>query len=208
MRSLFVIFALLVSACSSARQLYLKPSYQTHERTSLIRVEVWVHPYLAELSRSGPLLDGRVFDMWALMAQRYLNDSRDFLAVTRHTVQPAAEGVMLPQCAEGVAGRVVISGIADRDGGDVTVSLQARLETCPRGESQPELIWSAQVDHCSESADEVLKALRAKYQERFGEVAGSYAAPSFHAIRELLLLSPKPKITRDEDVMEKIELAD
>ena len=81
--------------------------------------------------------------------------------------------------------------------------MKARLVWCnpPSGSS---LIWSAEVSHGSMSADEVLVELRRRYQKRFGEVAGYYAAPSFLALRDLLHLTPRPKLTREEDVMEKI----
>ena len=68
------------------------------------------------------------------------------------------------------------------------------------------LVWSAHVEHTSESADAVLVTLRERYVKQFGASVGPYAAPSFLAIKALFDLSPYPQITSEDDVMEKIDL--
>ena len=191
---IILIFGLMLSACGSARSHYLIPNYQRHERTQVVRVEVWVTP--AHI-KSPP--EPKVLAMWSLMAQRYLNDKRDFLVLRRH-VHTSSK---LPSCSEGVVGRFIIQGDARRSDDDAQLELKARLETC---DANPKVIWRGGGSFCSEVDNEVLQTLRAQYHKRFGDRAAMYAAPSFLALKELLDLTPYPKLTRERDIFEKIEL--
>jgi len=223
---LVALLALALSGCGGARERLLADSYEQRERTALVRVEVRASPRLtAEVLADGALgperaapVPAAVVEMWALMAQRYLNDHRDFLALRRAALPapltPAA-AARAPACGEGAHGVLHIDGEVSREGGAARVRLWARLSRClPADGAAPrwaagggdELVWAADVDHASESADEVLVTLREDYARRLGDEVAPYAAPSFLALKDLLDLAPRPKLTREEDVNDKIEL--
>ena len=217
MWSLVVIGVMLItSGCGAARQTYLVPSYQAQERTQVVRLEVVTASADIDQETSP---SQAILEMWALMAQRYLNDHRDFLVVNRRVATTVKELTQV-SCADKTQGRLVLTGQARPDDDQAHIRLWARLVRCPDQESGRDvksqdqrgerlgLIWSADVDHTSSSQDEVLVTLRQRYTKRFGAVVEDYAAPSFLALKNLLELAPKPKLTLEEDVIEKIELVD
>ena len=215
-----------LAGCGGARERLLSETYEQRERTELVRVEVRAAPRLAAEALEGGALGPEraapvpapVVEMWALMAQRYLNDHRDFLALRRAALPapltPEAAAAS-PACGEGLHGTLHLDGEVAREGEGARLRLWARLTRCPAAEGGAprwaegggdEVVWAADVEHSSASADEVLVTLREEYARRFGEEAAPYAAPSFLALKALLDLAPRPKLTRDEDVSAKIEL--
>ena len=226
-RSLLILTALggMGSGCAAARQTYLTPNYQTRDRTHVIRLEVVTAPADPSEGIDTALVTSAVLDMWGVMAQRYLNDHRDFLVVHRQalsssspeltrTADPRTQASRLAQsgCKERIQGRLVLIGQVMRRGDEAQIQMWTELRRCsqPTKITNPNLqsqrIWSAEVDHISASADSVLVTLRRQYVKRFGASVSDFAAPSFLAIKKLFELTPRPKLTRDEDVIEKIEL--
>jgi len=216
---------LLLNGCGAAHQTYLTAGYQSDERTQVIRIDVMTattKPVQAELQTSSDVLK-----MWGAMAQQYLNDHRDFIVVDHqvHTLKeddnssPKDQHALLRElaqssCSDHIQGRLILVGQAVLDGDEARVRLWTRLIHCLKVDSAEEssiesrrLIWSAEVDHSSASKDEVLVTLRQQYTKLFGITVSDYAAPSFLALKKLLDLAPRPKLTREEDVIDKIELA-
>ena len=196
-----LLISLSLIGCGGARQTYLTPSYAQRERTELTRVEVKVTPLKAEVKAPSE----QQLALLSLMAQRYLHQHRDLLPLHRsHALAPAVGAL---SCHEGSHGLLLIGAQLEERGEESALSLKAWLYRCgAQAGGQEGLIWSAELEHSSSREDEVLVTLKKEYSERFGAEAGQHAAPSFYALKALLELSPRPKLTRDEDIMEKIEL--
>lgn len=224
--ALLTLLSATLPGCGGAREVLRSEAYEQRDKDELVRVEVRVSPRVeVEVLEGGGVgperaaeVPAEVLEMWALMAQRYLNDHRDFIALRRAALPapltPAA-ATSHPACGPDVRGTLHLDGEVTREGEQARVRLWARLTRCLPAEGGgprwaegggEEVVWAAEVSHSSASADEVLVTLRDEYTRRFGEVASPYAAPSFLAVKALLELAPRPKLSRDEDVNAKIEL--
>lgn len=187
--------------CGGARQAYLSPTFEQVERVEVIRVEVLSAPRTPDQAE----VSEQLLEMWGLMTQRYLHQHRDLLPLRRAQLKGELPS-QLP-CAEGSHGVLLLRGEAQARGADSEVKFKAALYHCGATPGERDgLIWAASITHSSPQEDEVLITLKKEYSERFGPEAGAHAAPSFYALKELLEGSPRFKMTRDEDVMEKIEL--
>jgi len=196
-----VLLCLGLIGCGGARQTYLSPTFEQVERVEVIRVELLSAPR----ATAQQAVSEQLLDMWGLMAQRYLHQHRDLLPL--HRAHTTAELPSTLPCKEGSHGLLLLRGDARAEGLDSEVSFVAELYRCGAtlGE-RTGLIWASSITHRSPQEDDVLVTLKKEYSERFGAEAGAHAAPSFYALKSLLEGSPRFKMTRDEDVMEKIEL--
>ena len=196
-----VLLCLSLIGCGGARQTYLSPTFEQVERVEVIHVEVLSAPRSS--AQQEP--DEQLLEMWGLMAQRYLHQHRDLIPMHRAQLKGALPSTL--PCQEGSQGLLLLRGDARTAGVDSEVSFSAELYRCGAtlGERSG-LIWASSITRRSPQEDDVLVTLKKEYSERFGPEAGAHAAPSFYALRELLEGSPRFKMTRDEDVMEKIEL--
>jgi probable lipoprotein (TIGR04455 family) len=142
--------------------------------------------------------------MWALMAQRYLNRHRDYLVSDRVSVlQRVAHDQTreTPLCKLPYHGVWLLKGASHIYTTEAHVQFTASLRRC-----DGTLVWSGEVNGQWPTHDDVLVSLREVYAKKFGTKVKPIIAPSFHAIRELLKLTPHPKMTRDDEIMDKIDL--
>lgn len=196
-----ILISFLCAGCGGVRQSYLTPSFEQIERVEVIHVEVLSTPLHPKTST----LNEGLLDMWSLMTQRYLHQHRDLIPQYR-AQQKEAPSSPLP-CKEGSQGLLLLRGDVVAQEQDSILHFKAELYRCgAQLGDRSGLIWSASITHQSAQEDEVLVTLKKEYSERFGAKVGLHAAPSFYALKTLLDDSPRFKMTRDEDVMEKIEL--
>lgn len=187
---------LALPACSTVQSVQVRPDYEQVDRVQTVRVAVLTAPL--------PANNASLARMWSLMAQRYANLHRDFLA------QPATVAVALPasatpgtdHCDAPVQGVLHLIPGTRLVGSDVELSVTATLSRCRDGE----VIWSARGAGTWASEDKELVEVSRRYIAELGPSVAPYVAPTFRLLRDVLGTLPKPKLTRDKDVTDKIEL--
>ncbi len=177
--------------CSSVGNVYVTPDFDKAHRTRTYRLNI--------VARGLPA-DSPEARLWTLVAQRWVNHHRDFIAKRVSTAKaPVAKG-----CVEDTEAVLWLDVAMRREGGDVAAKATAVLSTCPAGKR----VWSADASGSWAVADEQLKATTARYVRELGKTVEPYVPATFRLLRELLDTLPRPKLVRDDDVMEKIDYAD
>ncbi len=191
-----LVLGLVLGACSAVQQVHTRPDYQQVDRTRTVRIAVVTAP-----SPQGQVAIGK---LWSLIAQRYANHHRDFLAT------PAVAAVQLPaaatagteHCIGPVQGVLHLQPTSRPDGDEIEVSVRARLSRCVDGET----IWSARGAGTWASNDDELTQVTRRYSAELGASVTSHVAPTFRLLRQVLATLPRPKLTRDRDIDDKIDL--
>ena len=178
------------AACSPVSGVQLRSDYEAVDRTETVRLHVAVAPLPAEATP--------VAAMWAHMARDYTNHHRDFLVISGLADAKVPAGI----CAGDMQGVLELTPSVRRADDEVALVVIAHLKRCRDGQT----IWRAQGAGQWPSKDEQLLEVRRRYEARFGPSIGPYVAPSWRLLRAVLAELPRPKLTRDEDVMAKIEL--
>ena len=178
------------AACSAVQHVELRDDYATTDRLSTVRIAVVV----------APLPGGRedLGQLWATLAARYANQHRDFLA------RPALFAASLPAeaCAAPRQGVLHLLPTARVDGDEVAVTVTASLRRC----ADDVQIWQASGKGSWASADDELAEMTRTYSEEVGEAVRAHVAPTYRLLRAVLAELPEPKLTDDQDVMDKIEM--
>ncbi len=172
------------------RSSWVRPDYDRFDKRETLRLVVVTAPLPAGSAQVGAL--------WSLLARRYTNQKRDFIA-KRHL---AAESLPEDLCDDEVEGVLHLVPKVRRAGGGVEASVKATLTRCRDGE----LVWKAEAAGSWPSEDPVLKQVTEDYVRELGEEVRPFVGPSFHLLKAVLDTLPRPELTDDEDVMEKIEL--
>lgn len=191
MRKLLIPFVFL-TACATVDSAVVRPDYQQVDRTQTLRIAVVTSPLPGGSAKAGQL--------WSEIARRYVNDKRDFIVVSA-LAEPAG-AVCRESNVDGVLHLVPLA--VDVKKGGVAIDLEATLSRCRDGA----LIWQARSGGSWDADDDHLKETIAFYVGKYGPEINVWVAPSFHLLRATLDTLPFPKLEKDEDVMEKIELAD
>ncbi len=178
------------SACSSVGFSRVADDFDRVHKASLYRLHVVVAP--------APAGDGRVGAMTAKMAQRYVNQHRDYIAKAvsvASQLEPAA-------CGDGIEGVLHLHASAARTEDGADVRIVGRLLRC----SDNVIVWEADVDDDWDADDDNLVQVRAQYVRENGASVEPFVAPIFHALRGLLDTLPRPKLEKEADIDEKIEV--
>ena len=188
----FALAALLLagSACSSVGFSRVADDFDKAHRSSLFRLHVVVAP--------APAGDARVGAMMAKMAQRHANQHRDYIAKAVSVGGSLEAGA----CSEGIEGLLHLTGTVVRTDNGADVHLVGRLLRC----SDNAIVWEADVDDDWDAADDNLVQVRAQYARENGASVEPFVAPVFHAVRALLDTLPRPKLEKEADIDEKIEV--
>lgn len=174
------------------RSIHVRPDYDDVDRTKTLRLAVVTSPLPADQQEVG--------ELWSLIARRYVNMSRDFIA--RENV---AAGVFPAGVCDGeIEGVLHLSPFVVQEGERVRQKLTTRLFRCPGGET----VWRAESEGVWNSKDKNLVEVTESYVEMFGESVRPFVAPAFHILRATLDKLPRPALATDDDVMEKIELGE
>ena len=211
----------LITGCGGAQQTFIHPEYERFDQTNTTHISVRVHPISTthDLSSSAtsPLgeTSQKIREMWALMAQRYLNSKRDFFVSSWSPTAGDQEGGQegapsatshgaqdkdAPLCSTPFHGILELNGhIYKESEARVFIRLKAQIKRCDQT-----LVWSAELEGDWPAEDDILIDLRRRYSAELGEVVRSWASPSFYALKSLLSLAPLPKLS-ETLVMEKID---
>jgi probable lipoprotein (TIGR04455 family) len=185
---------LLQFGCSVAQQTYIHPHFTTHDRQQTVRVVLYVKQEAAhdqsqtKFHLQKPSLSPKVLAMWALMAQKYLNDKRDYFITQRFVIKDLKE----IQCQAPVQGYWMISGRYHQEDGPQTavqLKLDIRLKRCDHIQ-----VWAGKVAGEWPAKDDVLVDLRKDYIQTFGSEVTDFAVASFYALQQVLRLTPRPKL--------------
>ena len=153
-----------------------------------------------------PLPEGKqdVGDLWSLVARRYVNQNRDFIARANVALpgtpeDPSFKGL----CVDGIEGVLWLSPDVKRAGKGVEAALKAQLLRCRDGQE----VWAAESAGSWPSEDERYKEITVQYGEELGAGITPYVGPTFRLLSATLDTLPRPKLS-DADIEEKIELGE
>ena len=183
---------LALAGCATVRHSAVRSDYDAMDRDKTLRLVVVTAPL--------PDANPAVGELWSLIARRYVNQHRDFIV---HR-QLAATEPPANACREGTQGVLLLRPRLRRHDGDVDAAVDAKLTRCPGGEK----IWEAQAAGTWPKSDATVKELTARYVEELGPDVRSYVPATFHLLRATLDTLPHPRLVRDEDVMEKVDLGE
>jgi probable lipoprotein (TIGR04455 family) len=189
----WILLVLLVAssaACSSVGFSRVADDFGTAHQSSLFRLHVVVAP--------APAGDVRVGEMTAKMAQRYVNQHRDYIA----KAVSVASQLEASACGDGIEGVLHLHASALRNEDGAQVHMVGRLLRC----SDNVIVWEADVADEWDADDANLIQVRAQYVRENGASVEPFVAPIFHALRGLLDTLPRPKLEKEADIDEKIEV--
>ena len=178
--------------CAVVRSSWVRPDYDRFDKRETLRLVVVTAPL--------PAGSAKVGELWSLLARRYTNQKRDFIA-KRHL---AAESLPEDLCDGEVEGILHLAPEVRPEGDGMEASVKATLKRCRDGE----LVWRAEAAGSWPSEDPVLKQVTEDYVQELGEEVRPYVGPSFHLLKAVLDTLPRPELAEEEDVMEKIELGE
>ena len=187
-------------ACSAVRSTYLRPDYAKSDRLKTKRLAVVTSPF--------PAGSEKIAGLWSLLARRYVNQKRNFLAKQELAEREAPQSgdsssFTMRYCHDGLEGVLWLRPFAHVEGDRVRAQLQATLNRCSDGQT----VWKADAAGTWPSSDATLKELTAQYTTEIGPEVTPYVAPSFRILKQTLDTLPDP-ILADEDINEKIELGE
>jgi probable lipoprotein (TIGR04455 family) len=195
-RLVLVLGLALLSGCATVKSSHIRPDYETVDKTQVKRLVVVTQP----------LPDGKpkVGELWSLVARRYVNQNRDFIARSNIAVDGNPEDTSFKGlCVENLEGILWLTPDVKRTGKGLETSVKARLIRCRDGQE----VWGAEAAGSWPSEDERYKELIAQYTSELGDEVSPYVAPTFRLLSATLDTLPRPQLT-DADVEEKIELGE
>jgi len=190
------LLALLVAAsgCSAVKMSRVRDDYATVDRNQTKRLVVVTSPLPAD--------DARVGELWSLIARRYVNQNRDFIAKESRVAESLASPT--DACGEGLEGVLHLKPeVAKLEAKGAQVGVFAQLVRCTDGAE----VWAASGGASWDSQNALYDAQRAQYVSELGEEVGPWVAPSFQLLKSVLETLPNPELN-DDDVVEKIELGE
>jgi probable lipoprotein (TIGR04455 family) len=107
-------------------------------------------------------------------------------------------------CGEGLDGVLHLAPRLQAGGDGAEAAVQGRLFRCADGVE----VWRAEAGGSWASEDDTVGTVIAEYTEALGAEVTPFVAPSFHVLRALLDTLPRPVLVREEDILEKIEVAE
>lgn len=195
-RLALVLGLVLLAGCATVKNSRVRSDYETVDKTQVKRLVVVTQP----------LPDGKkeVGELWSLVARRYVNQNRDFIAKANVALDGNPEDTSFKGlCVENLEGILWLSPEVKRTGNGVEASVKAQLLRCRDGQE----VWAAQAAGSWPSEDERYKELTAQYTGELGPEVGPYVAPTFRLLSATLDTLPRPQLN-DEEVTEKIELGE
>jgi probable lipoprotein (TIGR04455 family) len=195
-RLVLVLGLALLAGCSTVKSSRIRPDYESVDKFQVKRLVVvtW------------PLPDGKpeVGELWSLLARRYVNQNRDFIAKSNVALAENPEGTSFKGlCVEGIEGVLWLSPDMKRTGKGVEAAVKAQLQRCSDGQE----IWAAEAAGSWPSEDDRYRELTAQYTSELGPEVEPYVAPTFRLLSPTLDTLPRPTLS-EADIEEKIELGE
>lgn len=183
-----------LSGCSATKMSRVRDDYATVDRNQTKRLVVVTSPLPAD--------DAKVAELWSVIARRFVNQNRDFIA-KESRVEPALANAK-DACGEGLEGVLHLKPeVAQLEAKGAKVGVFAQLIRCTDGAE----VWAASGGASWDSQNALYDAQRAQYVSELGEEIGPWVAPSFQLLKSILETLPNPELN-DDDVVEKIELGE
>ncbi|MCY1082038.1 MXAN_6521/LA_1396 family lipoprotein [Archangium lansingense] len=195
-RLALVLGLVLLAGCATVKSSRVRPDYETVDKTQVKRLVVVTQP----------LPEGKqdVGELWSLIARRYVNQNRDFIAKTSLAIAGAPEDTAQKGlCVEGIEGVLWLSPDVKRTGNGVEAAVKAQLLRCRDGQE----VWAAEAAGSWPSEDERYKELTVQYTGELGADVAPYVGPTFRLLSATLDTLPRPTLS-EADVEEKIELGE
>jgi probable lipoprotein (TIGR04455 family) len=195
-RFALVLGLVLLAGCATVKSSRVRPDYETVDKTQVKRLAVVTQP----------LPDGKqeVGELWSLVARRYVNQNRDFIAKANIALSGNPEDTSFKGlCAEGIEGILWLSPDVKRTGHGMESSVKAQLLRCRDGQE----VWAADAAGSWPSEDDRYTELTAQYTRELGPEVAPYVGPTFRLLSATLDTLPRPQLS-DTDVEEKIELGE
>jgi probable lipoprotein (TIGR04455 family) len=195
-RLALVLGLALLTGCSALKQSRIRPDYETVDKAQVKRLVVVTQP----------LPDGKqeVGELWSLIARRYVNQNRDFIAKSNLAVTGTPEDTSFKGlCVENLEGVLWLSPQVTRSGKGVEAAVKAQLLRCRDGQE----VWAAEAAGSWPSEDDRYKEITAQYTSELGPEVTPYVAPTFRLLSTTLDTLPRPQLN-DAEVEEKIELGE
>ncbi|QRK09771.1 MXAN_6521/LA_1396 family lipoprotein [Archangium violaceum] len=195
-RLALVLGLVLLAGCSAVKHSRVRPDYEAVDKTQVKRLVVVTQP----------LPDGKkeVGELWSLIARRYVNQNRDFIAKANVALDGNPEDISFKGlCVEDLEGVLWLAPDVKRTGKGVESSVKAQLLRCRDGQE----VWAAEAAGSWPSEDERYKELSVQYTSELGPEVTPYVAPSFRLLSATLNTLPRPTLNEAE-VEEKIELGE
>jgi probable lipoprotein (TIGR04455 family) len=195
-RLVLVLGLALLSGCATVKRSHIRPDYETVDKTQVKRLVVVTQP----------LPDGmpEVGELWSLIARRYVNQHREFIARSNISLDGNPEDTSFKGlCVDNLEGVLWLSPDVKRTGKGVEAAVKAQLLRCRDGQE----VWSAEAAGSWPSEDERYKELTAQYTSEIGPKVTPYVGPTFRLLSATLDTLPSPKLS-DAEVEEKIELGE
>ncbi len=195
-RLALVLGLVLLAGCATVRSSRVRPDYETVDKTQVKRLAVVTQP----------LPEGKqeIGELWSLIARRYVNQNRDFIAKANLAIAgPPEDTSHKGLCVEGIEGILWLSPDVKRSGKGVESAVKAQLLRCRDGQE----VWAAEAAGSWPSEDERYKELTAQYTSELGDGVAPYVGPTFRLLSATLDTLPRPQLN-DADVEEKIELGE
>jgi probable lipoprotein (TIGR04455 family) len=186
----------LLAGCATVKTSRVRPDYETVDKTQVKRLVVVTQP----------LPDGKkeVGELWSLVARRYVNQNRDFIAKANVALDGNPEDTSFKGlCVENLEGVLWLSPDVKRTGNGVEAAVKAQLLRCRDGQE----VWAAEAAGSWPSEDDRYKELTAQYTSELGPEVSPYVGPTFRLLSATLDTLPRPQLN-DEEVTEKIELGE
>ncbi|WNG40361.1 hypothetical protein F0U61_46745 [Archangium violaceum] len=195
-RLALVLGLVLLAGCSAVKHSRVRPDYETVDKTQVKRLVVVTQPFP----------DGKkeVGELWSLIARRYVNQNRDFIAKANVAIDGNPEDTSFKGlCVDNFEGVLWLSPDVKRTGKGVEAAVKAQLLRCRDGQE----VWAAESAGSWPSEDERYKELNVQYTSELGPEVTPYVAPSFRLLSATLDTLPRPTLN-DAEVEEKIELGE
>ena len=195
-RFALVLGLVLLAGCSAVKHSRTRPDYETVDKVQVKRLVVVTQP----------LPDGKqeVGELWSLIARRYVNQNRDFIARSNLAVTGTPEDTSFKGlCVENLEGVLWLSPQVTRSGKGVEAAVKAQLLRCRDGQE----VWAAEAAGSWPSEDDRYKEITAQYTSELGPEVTPYVAPTFRLLSITLDTLPRPQLN-DAEVEEKIELGE
>ena len=187
-----LILVVCSGACSAVTEQYVTPDFDKAHKARVWRVHIQANGVPKEANKVGQL--------WTLVSQRWINHHRDYIAKARSVHVGVGDGA----CGVGINSVLSIKPMFTLNDGDVSVKAEAELKLC-KGNVR---VWTAKAEGSWSVDDDELKTTTAQYVKQLGASVRPWVPATFRLLRELLDTMPKPKLTDDDAIMEKIELED
>jgi probable lipoprotein (TIGR04455 family) len=195
-RLVLVLGLALLAGCATVKSSRIRPDYESVDKYQVKRLVVVTQP----------LPDGKpeIGELWSLVARRYVNQNRDFIAKSNVALADKPEDASFKDlCVEGLEGILWLSPDVKRTGKGVEAAVKAQLLRCSDGQE----VWAAEAAGSWPSEDERYRELTVQYTSELGPEVEPYVAPTFRLLSATLDTLPRPSLT-EADVEERIELGE